>query len=264
MEAARYNLIGQHYNTTRQADPYLTECLFRLLAPQPNGVYLDIGCGTGNYTRKLAEKGVHFWGVDPSEIMLAEARQVRDVTQPVTWLTGTAAHIPAPDHTFSGAVATLTIHHWPDLVGAFAELHWVLVPGSQLVMFTALPEQMEGYWLNHYFPDMLRDSIIQMPSLDRITEAATGFTCLATEPYFVRPDLTDMFLYAGKHRPSVYLDPLVRHGISSFASLAQTDEVERGLAQLQSDLDAGSFFAIQQTFDNQLGDYLFISILRQH
>ena len=33
---------------------------------------------------------------------------------------------------------------------------------------------MNGYWLNHYFPKMLKDSINQMPSLENVENAMTN------------------------------------------------------------------------------------------
>ena len=46
---------------------------------------------------------------------------------------------------------------------------------------------MKGYWLNHYFPNMLKDSIKQMPALYKVTEAMTaaGFKLNDEEKYFV-------------------------------------------------------------------------------
>jgi ubiquinone/menaquinone biosynthesis C-methylase UbiE len=68
-----YNKIGSEYNTTRKADPYIAEKIYNFLAPEEGKTYLDIGCGTGNYTVKLEEMGVDFIGVDPSEVMLERA-----------------------------------------------------------------------------------------------------------------------------------------------------------------------------------------------
>lgn len=252
------------YNTTRRADPHLADRLLHYLTPQPNGLYLDIGCGTGNYTAYLAERGVSFWGVDPSETMLAEAglRSARAKTNRVQWLVGTADAIPADAQIFDGAIATLTIHHWPNLSASFRELQRVLKPGARLVLFTAIPEQMRGYWLNAYFPRMLAASIGQMPALTDIAGAAAGFTVAETAPYFIQPDSPDLFLYAGKHRPEVYLDPVVRRGISSFAALAHTDEVEQGLKRLRSDLDTGAFERVRAAFATPTGDYLFVVMHR--
>jgi ubiquinone/menaquinone biosynthesis C-methylase UbiE len=254
-----YNSIGTDYNTTRRADPYLSNRLLHWLAPEPNGLYLDIGCGTGNYTTWLAQNGLNIWGVDPSETMLAEARAK---SNQLTWKIGTAETVPAGDQTFDGAIATLTIHHWPDRTAAFQELYRVLRPRAKLVIFTALPEQMQGYWLNHYFPQMLAVSTAQMPTLAGLLRDAAGFSVIETEPYFIQPDSQDLFLYAGKHRPGLYLDPAVRKNISSFANLAHADEVTDGLARLQADLETGAFARVKAAFDTMRGDYLFVVLNR--
>ena len=55
---AKYDKIGINYNLTRKADNYLTERLYALLNPDKSGIYLDIGCGTGNYTIEFQKKGL--------------------------------------------------------------------------------------------------------------------------------------------------------------------------------------------------------------
>jgi SAM-dependent methyltransferase len=46
-----------------------------LLAPQPGEQILDIGCGTGHLTAKIAESGARVLGVDVSREMVAAARE---------------------------------------------------------------------------------------------------------------------------------------------------------------------------------------------
>jgi predicted TPR repeat methyltransferase len=77
MPEVKYDKIGIGYNSTRQADPYLTERLLYHLQPKNNKLYLDIGCGTGNYTCALDDKGISFIGVEPSGEMLREATPPR-------------------------------------------------------------------------------------------------------------------------------------------------------------------------------------------
>jgi len=84
MEAI-YNIIGVGYDLTRKADPYIVRHLLYFLKPEPGKKYLDIGCGTGNYTIALAEEGIAFTGIEPSEEMLKEARRRSDK---VTWKQG--------------------------------------------------------------------------------------------------------------------------------------------------------------------------------
>lgn len=148
----KYDKIGTGYNSTRKADPYLTDRLFYLLRPQNDKLYLDIGCGTGNYTCVLADKGLNIIGVEPSVQMLNEAKSRN---QNIKWKNGTAEQIPAGDKTFDGIIATLTIHHWTDIKKAFFELNRVLADNGRIIIFTSTPEQMKAYWLNHYFPKML-------------------------------------------------------------------------------------------------------------
>jgi len=253
-----YDNIGLGYNSTRQADTYITKKLYHFLLPQPDKLYLDIGCGTGNYTIALANKGLNFYGVEPSEKMLDIARSRNGN---VNWFLGQAEQIPLDDNLFDGAVATLTIHHWTNIKKALKEIHRVLKKDGKIVFFTATPEQMQGYWLNHYFPKMLKDSIVQMPSFDMVNNALaeTGFVITETEKYFIQDDLQDHFLYVGKNRPQLYLDKEIRKGISSFSALANAEEVSRGLSQLESDINLNKFEDIKSEFKNDSGDYLFIS-----
>ncbi|WP_299524341.1 class I SAM-dependent methyltransferase [Winogradskyella sp.] len=255
--SAKYNKIGINYNQTRKADPFLTDQLLKHLNPTKEGLYLDIGCGTGNYTIALHEKGFQFIGIDPSIEMLQKA-QLKN--QNKKWQIGTAEKTGLPKNSIDGTIATLTIHHWTNLDRAFSELGYVLKINGKIVIFTSTPIQMKGYWLNHYFPKMLEDSILQMPSLEVVEKAITssGLNITATEIYNVQPDLKDQFLYCGKHNPELYFDESVRHGISSFSSLAHKEEVERGLARLQSDIDYGEIHAIIKSYENDLGDYLYI------
>jgi ubiquinone/menaquinone biosynthesis C-methylase UbiE len=254
---AKYNHIGKGYNYTRKADPYLLERLRYHLNPIGEGLYIDIGCGTGNYTSKLHDKETRFIGIDPSEKMLEKAKKANPQ---IEWKLGTAENIPQESNTIKGVVGTLTLHHWDNLEKGFSELFRVMKPYANMVFFTATPQQMEGYWLNHYFPKMLSDSIQQMPSFEQITEAmkTAGFENIFTDKYNIKPDLKDLFLYAGKENPTLYLDANVRNGISSFSHLANQDEVQKGLAKLEKDIASGEINKIMRNYENKDGDYLFI------
>jgi len=254
---AKYNKIGINYNQTRKADKYLTQQLLGFLNPQSSGYYLDIGCGTGNYTNEFQIRGFPFIGIDPSTEMLKKAK----IKNPkVDWQIGSAEKTGLADNTVDGIIGTLTIHHWKDLTRGFTELFRVLKAGGQIVIFTSTPAQMEGYWLNHYFPKMLQDSMLQMPKLDKVKAAMqqAQFEIVGTYKYFIQPDLEDKFLYSGKHAPKFYLDKSIRQGISSFSALANKKEVAKGLIDLDRDIAHGTIKKIIANYENNLGDYLFI------
>ena len=262
MIPAKYDKIGLGYNTTRQADPYLLKRIYSLLSPVSSGRYLDIGCGTGNYTIPLSERGLNFTGVDPSEVMLNEAKSK---SRKVEWISGTVEDIPFADNTFDGAIATLTVHHWNNMEQGFRELYRVLKPAGRLVIFTSSPEQMESYWLNHYFPDVMKLSIEKMPSVQLVVDSLTcaGMKLLDQEIYAVRDDLVDLFLQSGKNRPEIYFDENVRKGISTFASLATAEEMNSGLEKLRYDLDHDLFQDIKMKYESDVGDYLFLVAEKQ-
>ncbi|RSC93655.1 class I SAM-dependent methyltransferase [Tenacibaculum singaporense] len=258
----KYDKIGNNYNSTRKADKKLTENLIRLLSPSKEGVYLDIGCGTGNYTHEIQKRGFQFIGIDPSETMLKEAKEKN---KNITWKIGIAEKTSLPKNSVDGIIGTLTIHHWNNLNLGFQELYSVLRNKGKVVIFTSTPIQMKGYWLNHYFPKMLADSIAQMPPLESIKSAMSnaGFTNTKTENYFIEPNIEDKFLYCGKHNPELYFDEQIRHGISSFSSLANKEEVVMGLSKVREDIDSGKIKDVMKSYENNLGDYLYVVAEKQ-
>lgn len=255
--ATKYDTIGSNYNLTRKADPLLSKNLLDHLKPNFDGVYLDIGCGSGNYTNALQQLGYHFIGIDPSTLMLEKAKLLNNS---IDWRMGTAEHTGLDDVSVDGIIGSLTIHHWTDLKNAFIELHRVLKPKGRIVIFTSTPKQMQGYWLNYYFPKMLQDSIKQMPSLEVVTTSIlnAGLVLKNTDTYFIKPDLEDQFLYCGKNNPELYFNEQIRHGISSFSHLSNKTEIEQGLEQLRVDISNDTIKDVMESYNNDLGDYLYI------
>lgn len=249
---ALYDTIGTGYDGSRRADPRIADELFRLLAVLPGTSVLDVGCGTGNYTRELAARGLAMTGLEPSEEMLSRARTKSEA---ITWVPGQAEALPFADGAFAAVVTTLTIHHMKDRPRAFAEIHRVLKPAGRFAIFAALAELTGAYWLRHYFPR----TIAGEPSRADIELylRGAGFTQLQVAPWQVPPDIVDLFWYAGKDRPELYFDARFRNGISSFRLHCPADELESGLAQLRRDLDSGRWRDIRASVENNIGDYCF-------
>jgi trans-aconitate methyltransferase len=96
--------------------------VIELLDPRPSERVLDVGCGTGHLTKKIAEAGAQVVGVDASAAMIAEARQ------------------NFPDLKFEVSDATRMRFDQPfDAVFSNAALHWVRPPEAAIVrMWDAL------------------------------------------------------------------------------------------------------------------------------
>lgn len=255
-QPALYDTIGRDYGTTRRADPGIAATVRRLLDLHATGRYLDLGCGAGHYTGALAMYGGSWTGIDVSERMLAAARRAH---LDIDWRLADAERLPFADCTFDGAMATLVIHHLKALRSCMREA-WRVLQRGRFVIFTAFPEQMQHYWLHHYFPRMIERSAKAMPSETALREAlhGAGFPRVDVIPYQVTAELQDLFLYSGKQRPELYLDAAVRANISSFSTLCEESELAAGLQALAADIGAGAIDRIIHSYNAPGGDYAFV------
>jgi SAM-dependent methyltransferase len=255
METPIYNSIGTGYNDSRKADPYIASRMLANLQPTKDGKYIDVGCGTGNYTALFIEAGFSFTGIEPSDVMLNTAKKKMPDS---VFIRGVAEELPLDDNSCDGVVAMLTLHHWHDQQKGLSEIFRVLKPGSRFVLLSFTPEQTKNYWLVNYFPTMIEHSADVVPGEDTMTAMlrTAGFSHVETEKYFVQEGLLDNFLYANKFKPEKYLDPATRKNISTF-SLYANKEMEDGLKMLEDDITSGNINSIIARYLNDLGDYLF-------
>ncbi|MGH7932137.1 MAG: class I SAM-dependent methyltransferase [Candidatus Binataceae bacterium] len=255
---ALYDRIGIGYDTTRHADPYLASRLIHHLDPHPGHYYLDLGCGTGNYTIEVAKSDARIIAMDQSPAMLATAKSKSGLAPNIAWNIANAESLPLADNRVEGAVCFLAHHHFRDVHEAFREVFRVLQPAHRLVVFNASAEQLRGCWLAAYFPLMMEQAITFNEQLDtqrRLREA--GFSIAETELYDIAPDLQDWFLYCGKHDPARYLDARVRAGISTFAARPDAPEIAEGCVKLAADLTTGRFAEVASRYRSDRGDYTF-------
>jgi trans-aconitate methyltransferase len=66
---------ASHYDRAGAFVPKLGADLIELLAPQPGERVLDLGCGTGDLTARIAERGALVTGLDASSEMVSEAKR---------------------------------------------------------------------------------------------------------------------------------------------------------------------------------------------
>jgi SAM-dependent methyltransferase len=107
-----------------------------LLAAVPPGRALDVGCGTGRHTARLAQEGHDVVGIDPSPEMLARARER---LPDVDFREGDVSALPAADGEAGLVVCALALSHVPSLGAPVAELARVVAPGGLLVVSNIHP-----------------------------------------------------------------------------------------------------------------------------
>jgi ubiquinone/menaquinone biosynthesis C-methylase UbiE len=128
---------------------------------------LDIGCGTGALASILAAHfGCEVAGVDPSEGMLAQAR---DKLPDADIRLGVAEELPFADGRFDATLMTMVAHH-VDRVRAFAEARRVLVPDGRIVVLTTNPDAFPRFWMARLFPSYVAVERRRFPSFERLDD----------------------------------------------------------------------------------------------
>lgn len=147
------------------------EALSTYLPPARSMPILDLGSGTGIWTRALARWfNVRVIGVEPSEGM----RAVAEAAEPhplIRYVPGRAEDIPLDAGSMGAAMLSTVIHHVSDVDTAVRELHRVLTPGAPVLVRSAFSDRTEGVpWLR-YFPDARPLAEARWPRTDDVVGA---------------------------------------------------------------------------------------------
>lgn len=98
------------------------------LAARNGEQILDLGCGDGQLTLRLAEAGARMTGVDASAAMAAAAR-----ARGVNAMEGNAEALPFGDASFDAVFSNAALHWVRDHDAMLAQVHRVLRPGGRFV-----------------------------------------------------------------------------------------------------------------------------------
>lgn len=106
----------------------------------PHARVLEVGCGPGHLTRRLAREGFDVTGVDLDPEMIEHARHNAEPSiGSSAFVAADVASLPFPDASFDLVVSTLSMHHWADRAAGLAEIGRVLRPGGRALVWDLRP-----------------------------------------------------------------------------------------------------------------------------
>jgi ubiquinone/menaquinone biosynthesis C-methylase UbiE len=124
----------------------ITDQTIALMNIQPSDRILDLGCGTGWASRRLARmaNAGEVVGLDVADEMLHRAEEASSEFNNIRYVWGSAENIPALDGLFTKVLSVESFYYYADQNKALRELRRVMAPGGQLFILINL------YKDNHY------------------------------------------------------------------------------------------------------------------
>ena len=111
--------------------------MLKWLDPRENEWILDVACGSGTLSLKIAEKGCKVYGIDISEDAIKSAKRLAERAKiACTFEVGNAENLPYADEYFDKIVCSSSLEHFKDEMKALKEIHRVLKPNGRVVLTT--------------------------------------------------------------------------------------------------------------------------------
>jgi ubiquinone/menaquinone biosynthesis C-methylase UbiE len=175
------------------ADQVQTELAFSLLKPEKDMRILDIGCGTGNFSIKLAKMGLDVTGIDVSEKMLKVAEnKAKEEGLNINFINMDAHDMIFEDNSFDAALSMAVIEFIDKPEKILNEIFRVVKKGGKILIGTI---NRDSKWGEMYLSKKFKEnSVFKYASLKTMEELvnlypekpkATG-QCL-----FIPPDMPE-------------------------------------------------------------------------
>lgn len=128
---------GDEYNVFSEASNLrLIEGCLGLTDLKAPAAIADLGCGSGIFSRVLAEKGFQVTGVDLSPGMISLAsKQYPFAKFGTRFLVADVEALPFADNSLDGILMSGLLHHLPNPAACIGEVYRVLKPGGSFMAF---------------------------------------------------------------------------------------------------------------------------------
>ena len=185
-----FERVAAVYESLRTTDEAPVRTISQLL-PDRRVTGLDVGCGTGRYTRllrALLPDGSRLAASDVSAAMLAQLKAANRSHAPgVVPLLSTAEQLPFRDASLDLVTAFNCVHHF-DLGRFLTAVARVLAPGGQLFIYTRTPQQNARTIWGRYFPGFTEHEqrLHSQAAIRDAVRRTGGLQVVATQTFSIR------------------------------------------------------------------------------
>lgn len=182
----------QWYESTmgQFVDEVETKLAFRMLKPKKGMKVLDVGCGTGNFSIKLAKMGCDVVGIDLSEEMLKIAKdKAKKEELAIAFHNMDVYHLDFPDNEFDAVFSMAAFEFIKDPNRAYGEMYRVLKPGGQMLIGTINKNSSWGrLYLSKEFQENTVFQYADFKTKEEMEELDQDHLMDSKECLFVPPD----------------------------------------------------------------------------
>ena len=196
LKAGDFTGLAKDYSQHRPdyCPSVLTALLGLLGKPTREIDFVDVGAGTGIWTRMVHDAGVQsVIAVEPNHDMRSNGMADSQDTA-IRWLAGSAEATNLPDGS-ADWLSMASSFHWANFDTATPEFHRVLRPGGR---FTALwnPRLIE---VNPMLVEIEAHLDTLRPNIKRVSSGRSGITETLTEQLWASPFFDDVVYVEGRH-----------------------------------------------------------------
>ena len=202
-----------------------------------NSTVLDMGCGTGRWTKYASQRSGFVEAVDPSKAVFAAAQLLAD-SKNVRVSQAEVDNLPFADDTFDFVFSLGVLHHIPDTPAAMKKCVSKLKPGGHFLVYLYYNFENRGFLfkLTFHLSNVIRSVISKLPaSLKKLVcdfLACVVYWPLATISRLLRPILKNgvkaipLSYYSDKTFNVMRNDSLDRFGTPLEQRFSQADIVQ--------------------------------------
>jgi SAM-dependent methyltransferase len=240
--AQRARSFGAAAEEYERARPTYPDAAVDWLIPAGVRTVLDLGAGTGKFTRALVGRGLDVIAVEP----LQEMRQILQQQLPdVRAVSGTAESIPLKDASVA-AVTAAQAWHWVDEPRALPEVARVLRPGGVLCLIWNRRDESVG-WMRR-LSKVMGSSDADLIDMDEVSIGAPFGPTETFDVAWRRPMDLDLLLEMIRSR--------------SYFITAEQDRREEILAGVRALFESDPELSREDSFEMPYRTYCFRAALR--